>query len=616
MSSTGDELSPVESRGGSIVDGDTPASFPPPSAQVPAQPSGSSPQAQTGATNDDIPNEEGETSEDSDRENRFQGPDSTWRKYTQEERQLAASLDQQRANDPSIHLYNTHALKARLYNPEAASRAKSWQSKQQWIKPNEDGRLPWHPDRGWTAWPLTADEVPRREEQFGGPAPDLLDNQGTYRKSEPWLPSADLQEEIQALMLRKAKERFRRRRWATADDDAGAERVPTEKVEETPEEEAAAEGSSGPEAVDLGEDDKSKPTLPKSKYARPAFLADDDQASAILQPTVRHILSKFDDLLIGLHKSRQGHRRQASASRSRSRPSASRLRSRSAAVAKAPCSRDRSKGKQKADDSDDEVSEYGSNDEDANSAEESIPSRPAEKKRSISRPSKHELGLRDWSEVLGIASLVGWDQAVVDRAARRCAALFGEGMAFRRMPETAAERVREQTVRYIPEMVPPLESETESDETTLDESNSTVPEPKYVRAWFCPYEDCSRHDEAYDKGWRWREHLRRTHKLSKERVHAMEMELGFGRQKDVSGHAEPSASDPDEHTTEVDGTLSGPDGGEEMAGGVHVDGFLRPVTEWLERGRDKKTRRRRSTNRRKGSKRRRIDPDEETDSQA
>lgn len=37
-------------------------------------------------------------------------------------------------------------------------------------------------------------------------------------------------------------------------------------------------------------------------------------------------------------------------------------------------------------------------------------------------------GQRDWSEVLGAAALAGFEPAVIERAARRCADLFGEGM--------------------------------------------------------------------------------------------------------------------------------------------------------------------------------------------
>jgi hypothetical protein len=41
------------------------------------------------------------------------------------------------------------------------------------------------------------------------------------------------------------------------------------------------------------------------------------------------------------------------------------------------------------------------------------------------------LGLRDWSDVLGMAALTGWDEQVLRRASKRCADLFGEDMLFR-----------------------------------------------------------------------------------------------------------------------------------------------------------------------------------------
>lgn len=66
-------------------------------------------------------------SEDSDefeslRPNRWQGAPSTWTTLTAQERGLAASLDQIRNADLSIHLFNAHALKRRARefedNPE------------------------------------------------------------------------------------------------------------------------------------------------------------------------------------------------------------------------------------------------------------------------------------------------------------------------------------------------------------------------------------------------------------------------------------------------------------------------------------------------------------------
>ncbi|TKA76748.1 hypothetical protein B0A55_03644 [Friedmanniomyces simplex] len=217
-----------------------------------------------------------EDSEDSEeqRENRFQGPASTWRDHTREERGLAASLDQQRANDLSVHLYNTHALKARLRDPQLAAAAKPWQSKRGWLRVDGEGKVPWHPDPHWTAWPLPASEVPRREEVFGV-SPADLDGDGSYRKVEPWRPSADLASEIQALILRKGKERFRRRRWVDGKDDVSAE-VPASKAQ------TKASDDAGPDSLR-----EAKPAvfLRTARY-QPVFLADDDKAEEITSPSL------------------------------------------------------------------------------------------------------------------------------------------------------------------------------------------------------------------------------------------------------------------------------------------------------------------------------------------
>lgn len=59
------------------------------------------------------------------RPNKWQGAPSTWTTLTVQERGLAASLDQIRNADLSIHLYNAHALKRRARefeeNPEVST---------------------------------------------------------------------------------------------------------------------------------------------------------------------------------------------------------------------------------------------------------------------------------------------------------------------------------------------------------------------------------------------------------------------------------------------------------------------------------------------------------------
>ena len=231
-------------------------------------------------------------------------------------------------------------------------------------------------------------------------------------------------------------------------------------------------------------------------------------------------------------------------------------------------------------------------------ATEDTTSAHAQKRRpKPSGPNNHELGLRDWSEVLGMAALTGWDQAIIDRAARRCASLFGEGMSLRTMSETAAEKLDDHVAQYVPEKAPLDISDIESD--------GVVAQPVKRPAWVCPYDDCVRHHDAYEQAWRWREHLRRTHKLSREQVEDIETKyrqiagdqqddnVGTDASDDGDGQAD------DEHAQD-----------KQMVGGVLVDGFLRHVTEGLGRGKDVKVRRVSNSTGRKGSKRRRLEGDE------
>ena len=66
-----------------------------------------------------------------------------------------------------------------------------------------------------------------------------------------------------------------------------------------------------------------------------------------------------------------------------------------------------------------------------------------------------QLGLRDWSDVLGVASMVGWEPEAVGRAAARCSTLFGEGISFRTLAEEETFLGDGRIVEYRPDMVSP-----------------------------------------------------------------------------------------------------------------------------------------------------------------
>lgn len=644
MSSTGDEdevVADVDSQLPQTTHGAFTESLPqpPPSAQ-PSRQLPSSPPAPPRASLDDPDDAQtfspSDASDDDDRSNRFHGPSSTWRHYTEQERQLAASLDQQRANDLSIHLYNAHALKRRLVDASSAAVAKPWNDKARWLRRDENGKIPWHPDRNWTAWPLPPEEVPRGEEAFGIPVERLLDDEETVRREEEWTPSKDLAGEIEALMLRRAKEKMRRRRWAgtgAGDDIASAHGLSTAE----PRDGNADKLDSG--EPNVGADSSSSPDLPlpnplnshptgerqaepsQEPHHEPAFLADDDKAHAILHPSVRHIIAKFDDLLLGLHKSRQGHRERAfaSASRSKSRVSKRRSGSKSAATASSARSRERSvKGTAAADevagdggeDSATEKEDGGREAADSIEAGGNGDTRDrgamrAGGPRRRSGTSTHNLGLRDWSEVLALAALTGWDHRVIDRTAQRCAHLFGEGMAFRVMPERSAGEERDELVEYRPEMVPESSSD-DDDDGEMEVTTGVKRETGTREGWSCPYAECGRHYAAYDRAWRWREHLKRAHRLDSEQVARIEAGLRPGEAGSRGADAKDTEMDEDAEGAGEGGAEGEKEDEDEMLGAVHRDGFLQPITGHLVRGADLKTRRRRSTMEGGGRKRARV----------
>lgn len=494
-----------------------------------------------------------------ERENRFPGPANTWRKYTADERSLIASLDQERANDLSVHLYNAHALKSRLYDPDVASDAKSWHSKRNWIKADEDGSTPWHPDQNWTAWPLRADDVPRKSEGFGkDPLVDHTD-EGMLKVRRPWRPGTDLEEEIHALMLRRAKNRFRLRTWETglspALNNAIPKRLPS--LSQMP--------SSPPTVVDsrqssVASDVRSQTSNDRiddtstQLHAKPAFIVDDEESNRLLKQSARHITSKLDDLLTGLHKSRHHQAMGSIASDESSARSKSNKRKRRSTTVESP----------------DLSAEADSHDFDLQAKR-----KKAKDRDSNNHPSgPHAANPRDWSEVLGFASLTGWDSAVIDRAAKRCAALFGERMVIRTMSESAAGKATDSIKEYKPEMISDIESSDEEEEE--DEQEEEV---SSAIGFNCPEQLCPQHRRFYVKRWQIRQHLRHTHKYSQEALDA------YGKTQTIPD-AKPSVEHIDrEEEVDVD---ADDETGEEptQPPAVHTDGFMEPVDLFLGRGTD------------------------------
>ncbi|KZF26246.1 hypothetical protein L228DRAFT_8310 [Xylona heveae TC161] len=164
------------------------------------------------------------------------------------------------------------------------------------------------------------------------------------------------------------------------------------------------------------------------------------------------------------------------------------------------------------------------------------------------------LGLRDWSEVIGIASIVGWDPKVVARTASRCAKLFGESLEMRTLGDKGAPVTTESITEFTPFGVrsdsinaPSVSSRNNpasrenstslAAESRLNEAASasisslsqpclegslTRPRPRLPQAvpyspWSldpqrtCPIPECRYHNHVFKKRWNLHNHIRRTH---------------------------------------------------------------------------------------------------------
>lgn len=503
-----------------------------------------------------------DSSED-ERENRFVGPASTWRDYTADERGLIASLDQERASDLSVHLYNAHALKSRLYDRHTAAASKPWHNKNRRIKPDNDGTTPWYPDSNWTAWPLPAEDVPRKSEGFGKDV--LIDNaaEGTFKMPIAWRAGADLDDEVQALMLRKAKERFIIRSKAHGDvttRQPSATRSPSEIRSSPPEELPSRRSSLASEARSNASDGEIE-SAQLDDLTEPEFMVDDDVTRRLLGQSSRHVLAELDKLLIGLHTSRQYRTSDSTADTKPTIKPRSQKRKRRSTANETPVPLARI---------------------DSDTVEE-------DHERTLKRDyAKHPSGNhnrypRDWSEVLGIASVTGWNPAVIERAAKRCSALFGERMTFRTMPETAAGKAADRLAEYVPEMIPDFDV-FDDVEDELEPEAQEQPSYNIENGFKCPEESCPQRNRLYEKRFMIRQHLRRVHKYDEEALDKYDeacapQDAKFSiEQLDMieENHDDESSDDEQESIT-----------------AVATDGYMEPVAVQLGRGTDVQNRKKR-----------------------
>jgi len=475
---------------------------------------------------------------------RYRGSDSMYRYHTRRERTLLSSMEQLRSDDLSLHLYNAHAWKARLRSQEIFAAKGPFRKKNAWIPGGRgQGRKEWYPDQAWTSWPLEPSLIPRPGEDYGIP-------QGSRKEVERglnangWKPREELQEDVVGLLLRHAGEQWNSRPEPTVQGlkrDASPNksrdnrsssrqrhRTRSVSIPPTDAEDANVDADRAPKSEEDEEEEHFISSVP-------VMSADEDRLRMILRPTTNHILSRLDDLLMALHHNRNGHYKAGQDSDAdESRPnSLSRSRSRGSKPR-------RVRKKAQEDDDDDTELDEDDNENNANPSRSTSRSRkrhkttrsaPSEstRERSSSVASSegsdygpYYRGPRDWSEVLGLATLIGWDEAAVQRTLRRCADLFGEDMQL--------STVDDGRINTQPEPLHPPSDDTGEDAINAAEevlSSAAVQAPIDGIQYVCPFIECPRHTLPYpsSKGFRFREHLGRAHKFNAEQMKELEAKI-------------------------------------------------------------------------------------------
>ncbi|KAF2148700.1 hypothetical protein K461DRAFT_282173 [Myriangium duriaei CBS 260.36] len=434
---------------------------------------------------------------------RFPGSDALWKSYAQDEISLAKSLVDLRGDDLAAHLYNTHSWKRSLRNAESFTTAGSFARKSKWIPKDDEDRKPWYPRQTWTTWPLEYPSVPQTSEK-------LWKNEPQPERTEPL---AELSAELTAIALRHLK-----RNWSERTPEID-ERITLSPIRSRSRSRSQSRSrSETPNVQSQSANDAENHDIPELDGPRPVFSADDGRSEAILRPAIMSTVARFDGLLMALHHNRANHFADAEDDLAIRLRSSSLSRSRSASVTKTMLRRRRSsenvmsgldidvegadrppKRRRTSDDRVTPVDHRGRSRQRSQSVASSI----SNFSNSDGELDRYRRGVRDWSEVLGLAALTGWDPSIVKRTMDRCTNLFNESMIMSAVPVGAESRPHHS--KSMP--VPPASRHSSA-----------------VNMYFCPHRNCRRHDKGYplSKGYRFREHLQRAHDYPSDKVRDLE----------------------------------------------------------------------------------------------
>jgi hypothetical protein len=457
---------------------------------------------------------------------------------TAEDRQNAEALEEIRARDLAAHLYNAYALRVRAR--EIVRRAAEAGEK-------VDETKAFAPPKRWTAWPMSAADVPRGSEHIRRGE----DEAWTLRMQPDPRLSAELEESIMAVMLKDAKDKFQARPW---DPKFSSFQQLAMLSQPNTQEDTATDGEI-----------KNDPEFRIEAQLRPVVQADDDRSRLQLRPLTRNILTQLDNILKGLHHARKGgvaaddssagewqtdtesiasstssrKKRRGSRSTERSQSRGRKRTRRSSALTESshPLSQSGPASSERA------SSRFSSHRRSRSQGSSKPRGRSigSDRKRSESRV---RLGLRDWSEVLGVASMVGLPSAVVLRSAQRCAALFGEDMEFQTIKEVTLQEVQDghsciwtygesEPEKPGASLSPPPPSprakrppsrtaslkkapSTRDPSPAIEVSDEATKRPKgkgkhRKKDLVCPVGTCPRHADGFTRRWNLNLHMNRMH---------------------------------------------------------------------------------------------------------
>jgi len=410
--------------------------------------------------------------EDDARSNRFHGKASTWRSWNDDEIRTHTSLLQIQDKELSDALIDLHR---EISLNTVGDESYSWRSQKRWQLQKLGGT---QIHSKFDSWPLPPHRVPDINEQIGRPRNTSGPDPSTGMRIGD--ATDTIQQGLIAYGVQCAKKR-KRIAMAKTSSHTKDNVMPTREAQASCNLDDRSRGDTA--AVDeLG-----------SQEGETAVLSlDDDLCQSMLENSSQSIFPVLDKLLLSLH-----HSRNRQHNNRHSRPS------------KTDKGSPFSKTSEPNDDSDLESHPHSSTDQ-----------------KKLKRPHQFiPLRPRDWSEVLGVATLMGWDSEVIQRAAKRCSVLFGEDMSFATSGDDGAFDRHSTNVNYA-------SAETKSGYQLLD----SIWKPHSL---ICPHQGC----------------------ISNTVQFKTEVELEKHIWKEHAWHLDDGMV-PETRLT---------------AGGVHVDGFMCPI---------------------------------------